>query len=82
MSRNVGGETLLVPIRSRAVDLDRVFLHSNKVGTFLWSLLDGTRSREQLCHALQDRFAVPDQRDLGSDVDRFLAALTARGLLQ
>jgi hypothetical protein len=81
VSRSVAGETLLVPIGARAVDLDRIFL-LNKVGTYLWTLLDGTRTRDDLCAAVRDRFDVPDRRDSDADVDRFLAALLERGLLQ
>ena len=80
VSRTVAGETLLVPIGKNAVDLDCVFL-LNKVGTYLWTLLDGSRDRRQLCDALNEKFEVPPGKDLGADVDRFLAELTRRGLL-
>ena len=80
VSRTIAGETLLVPVGARAVALDRIFL-LNKVGAFLWPHLDGTRTRAQLISLVGEKFAVPEGRDVGADVDKFLAALDERGLL-
>ncbi|HEY1586049.1 MAG TPA: PqqD family protein [Polyangia bacterium] len=76
----MGGELVLVPTRVEVADFNRIFLLS-RVGAFLWPLLDGTRDRDELCRQLREHFAVPDGAEVGKDVDTFLAALTARGLL-
>jgi hypothetical protein len=81
VARTIAGETLLVPVGARAVAMDRIFL-LNKVGSFLWNQLDGQRGREELCALVRSRFAVPEGRDLGADVDRFLDELRARGLAE
>jgi hypothetical protein len=80
VSRTIAGETLLVPVGERAAGLDTIFL-LNKVGAFVWQQLDGKRTRDELCQLVRSRFAVPEGRDLSADVDRFLAALSARGLI-
>jgi hypothetical protein len=81
IARTVAGETLLVPVGRKAASLQHIFL-LNKVGSFLWSALDGQRTRDDLCGLLRSRFAVPSDRDVGADVDRFVAALSARGLVE
>lgn len=80
VARNVGGETVLVPTRADIASFDRIFLLS-RVGAFLWPLLDGTRDRDELCRLVRERYEVPAEVDVGKDVDSFLAALTARGLV-
>lgn len=80
VARNIGGETVLVPTRADIASFDRIFLLS-RVGAFLWPLLDGTRDRDELCRLVRERFEVPPEVDVGKDVDTFLAALTARGLV-
>jgi hypothetical protein len=80
IARHVGGETVLVPTRVEVADFKNVYLLS-KVGAFLWQQLDGTRDRDELCRLVRDRYAVPGDRDVGADVDTFLAELTRRGLL-
>ena len=80
VARNVGGEIVLVPTRADIASFDRIFLLS-RVGAFLWPLLDGTRDRDELCRLVRERYEVPPEVDVGNDVDTFLAALTARGLV-
>ncbi len=80
VARTVGGETVLVPTRAEVASFDRIFVLS-RVGAFLWPLLDGTRDRDELCRLVRERYDVPSELDVGKDVDTFLAALTARGLV-
>ena len=80
VARHVGGETVLVPTRAEVASFDRIFVLS-RVGAFLWPLLDGTRDREELCRLVRERYAVPADADVASDVDRFLAELARRGLV-
>lgn len=80
VARNIGGETVLVPTRADVASFDRVFVLS-RVGAFLWTLIDGTRDRNELCRLLRERYDVPASADVAKDVDAFLAALDERGLL-
>ena len=80
VTRNVGGEIVLVPIRGGVGAFDNVYLLS-KVGAFLWQHLDGTRDAEALCQLVRERYRVPAERDVGGDVSHFLAELSRRGLL-
>ena len=81
VSRTVGGETVLVPVKSTIADFQRIFL-LNKVAAFLWKNLDGVRDRDALLQLVRERFAVPDDRDVGADVDHFLAQLVERRLAE
>jgi hypothetical protein len=80
VARNVGGEVVLVPTRNDIASFDRIFLLS-RVGAFLWPLLDGSRDRDELCRLVRERYEVPAERDVGGDVDTFLAELAQRRLL-
>ncbi len=80
VTRNVGGETVLVPTRAHVADFSNVFILS-RVGSFLWQHLDGQRDRDELCRLVQERYAVPPDRDVATDIDTFLSALEGRGLL-
>jgi hypothetical protein len=80
IERNIGGETVLVPIRTGVADFNSVYILS-KVGGFLWGRLDGKRTRDELCELVRQRYQVPPDRDLGADIDLFLGDLDRRGLL-
>jgi len=57
-----------------------VYLNANPSGALLWRSLAEGSTREGLIDALLDEFDV-DAETAGDDVDRFLADLRARGLL-
>jgi hypothetical protein len=79
VSRTVAGERLLVPIRGKLADMQRIFA-MNPVAAFLWDELDGTKGTEDLVAALCARFAVgPDAAR--RDVEEFVGELTRAGLI-
>jgi hypothetical protein len=80
IARHVAGETVLVPTRIDIADFNNVYVLS-RVGAFLWQQLDGQRDRAELCRLVHERYNVPAERDVGADVDGFLAELGRRGLL-
>ena len=53
----------------------------NATGSFLFSLLDGVRSVEELAAAVAERFEVEEER-AGADVRSFLADLARRGFVE
>lgn len=80
VARRIAGEFLLVPLRGRLADLQRVYV-LNPVGERLWeSLGSGERTAEELLAVVVDAFAVGEEiarRDLAE----FLAQLEQEGLL-
>lgn len=59
--RQVGTESILVPIRNNVGSLDYIYTLS-PVAARIWSLIDGTRSISQIITELCDEYDVaPDQ---------------------
>lgn len=58
-----------------------IYLNANPSGALLWRALAAGTTRDELVRKLFDTFDV-DQPTAGRDVDRFLAELEARGLLE
>jgi hypothetical protein len=80
VSRTIGGELFLVPIRGRLADLQRIFALSS-VAACIWELLDGEKSIGAVCEGIVERFDVPDERAV-SDVREFVAQLLDAGLIE
>ena len=53
----------------------------NAAGSFLFPLLDGVRTVEELAAAVAERFGVGHER-AGADVRSFLADLARRGFVE
>ncbi len=79
VTRHVAGEVLLVPIRGRLVEMDRLFA-LNRVGEVVWQTLDGKHDVPAIRDAVVARFEVDPQR-AETEVSEFLAALQAAGLI-
>lgn len=72
LSRHVVGETLLVPVRGKLADLQRLFT-LNPVAEFVWERLDGARSVAQIAGEVSDAFDVTREqaeKDIGDFVQR------------
>jgi hypothetical protein len=80
VSRNVAGETVVVPICRGVGDLDAIFTF-NGVGTHLWVLLAEGRSEEELSAFVEQRFAI-SAHQAQADVRNFLTDLQEAGLVQ
>ena len=80
VSRDVAGETVVVPVCRGVGDLDSIFTF-NGVGTFLWGLLAEGRSEGELAAFVARRFAVNEDAAL-ADVRNFLEELVEVGLVQ
>ena len=80
VSREVAGETVVVPICRGVGDLDSIFTF-NGVGTYLWALLAEGRTAAELCQFVEQRYAV--SADMAqADVRSFLSDLQEIGLVQ
>jgi hypothetical protein len=80
VSRDVAGETVVVPICRGVGDLDSIFTF-NTVGTHLWNLLTEGRTEAELTSSVTKRFLV-SAYVAESDVRNFLTDLLGVGLVR
>ena len=79
VSREVAGETIVVPICNGVGDLESVFTF-NAVGTQLWRLLAESRAEKELVAWVSGYFGISAER-AAEDVRAFLADLQDTGLI-
>ena len=79
VSRVVGGETLVVPVRGKVGDLASIYSF-NGVGSFIWQSLDEPTSLANLVTAVEHEYVV-NQDQACSDVRRFVEDLLSVGLV-
>ena len=79
VSRSVGGETFVVPVRAGVADLEAIFT-MNAVGTAIWSRIDGKTSVDALARSLAAEFEVTEA-EAAADVAAFVELLAAKGLV-
>jgi hypothetical protein len=79
VTRSILGETILVPVRINAGDLDAIYT-LNEVGTVIWDLLDGKSSVGQIIEALYKDYEVAPEEAAHGTVD-FLESLEKTGLI-
>ena len=79
VTREVAGETLVVPIRAGVGDLDAIYT-VNEVGAAIWRLIDGRRTVDDIALEVVRAFEVePEQAR--RDVEEFLGILAEAGLV-
>ena len=79
VSRQISGETLVVPIRGKVGDLASIYSF-NESGSVLWSALEHPRSLENLTSLLCQSFEV-GWDDARRDADLFVQEMQATGLI-
>lgn len=79
-TRTVAGETIAVPIRASAADLESIYVF-NEVGARIWSLLDACENEDAVARELARDFEV-DESAAREDVRRFLSELADLGLVE
>jgi hypothetical protein len=79
VTREVAGETILVPIRGTLASLQQIFV-LNPVAAFIWDQLDGERSLGELCEAVLERFDVTPAA-ARSDLLELVEGLLTAGLI-
>jgi hypothetical protein len=80
VSREVAGETIVVPICRGVGDLDSVYTF-NPVGRSLWRLLEQGHSVEELADWVATHYEV-DAKQALLDVQRYVAELQEIGLVR
>jgi hypothetical protein len=70
VSRVVGGETLIVPVRGKVGDLASIYSF-NGTGSLIWQLLDTPHTLAELIDAVEHEYAVAPEK-AQNDVTQFL----------
>jgi hypothetical protein len=76
ISREIAGETLLVPIRGKLADMQHIF-SLNPVAKYIWEHLNGELTLEDICIGLMKNFDVEEklaEEDLHEFIDDLLKA--------
>ncbi len=79
VSRDVAGETIVVPICRGVGDLESVYTF-NEIGRSLWRLLESGNSAEELANWIAAHYEVDPKRAL-IDVQSYLSELQEIGLI-
>jgi len=79
VTREVGGETIVVPVRGGVGDLDGLFTF-NEIAAGIWQLLAASRTMDEVIAWVHERYEVTEQQ-ARIDVCGFLEELRRQGLL-
>jgi hypothetical protein len=78
--REIAGESFLIPICGKPVDLDNIFV-LNPLAGFIWERLDGARTLEAIVADIVENFEVASEQ-AGSDAAEFVGRLLQNGLVE
>ena len=56
--RQIGDESLLIPIANEVGDLSNIY-NLNEIGTKIWELIDGERNVTEICRLITDEYDAP-----------------------
>jgi hypothetical protein len=70
VTRKTGNEYVLVPITDNIADMNSVYT-LNETGAFIWELIDGKRSVEEIIIKLTNEYNI-DKQNAESDVFTFI----------
>jgi hypothetical protein len=79
VTREIAGETIIVPIKGRVGDLDSIYT-LNEVGTLIWQLIDGQRNIGQIVQSVRQTYNV-ESEEVTRDTFDFLGSLEEAGLI-
>jgi hypothetical protein len=80
VTREIVGETIIVPVRSSVADLDSIYT-LNELGTMIWQLIDDRNSVNQIVETVCKEYDVAPE-EATKDVVGFLSSLEAAGLIR
>lgn len=80
VTREIIGETIIVPISGQLADLQRVY-SLNTTGGFVWSRLDGSTSLDIIHKAVIASFKV-GKKDAWADLTELVSDLTEASLIE
>ena len=79
VSRNIAGETVLVPISEKTQTAGRLFT-LNEVGAFIWESLDGEESVEGILNRILDRYDV-GEKSASADLVELIESMERCGMI-
>ncbi|HUO25302.1 MAG TPA: PqqD family protein [Candidatus Aquilonibacter sp.] len=80
VSRVIGGETLIVPVRGKVGDLASIY-SLNQVASSIWRSLEVPKTLTELATAVEREYQVECER-ARKDVDQFLNDMLSAGLAE
>jgi hypothetical protein len=80
VSRQIAGETILVPVRGKIADMQKIF-SLNPVAVFLWDQIDGRQDLQVILDKVIENFEV-ERDDAESDLLGFISELLQAGLIE
>ena len=80
VSRFVGGETLIVPVRGKVGDLASIYSF-NHTGSLIWQTLESPKTLAEIAHAVEEEYVVEHSRAL-QDVTQLLNEMLSVGLVE
>jgi hypothetical protein len=80
VTRKVGDEAVIVPIRNRVGDLESVFT-LNEVALSIWNLIDGRNTVSEIASRLSAEYEV-ESDEAAKDVEELLVRLLDAGLVE
>ncbi|HKB11034.1 MAG TPA: PqqD family protein [Vicinamibacterales bacterium] len=79
VTREIAGETLIVPVTGHAADLEAIYV-LNPVASRIWDLLRSPTTATRIAETIAGEFDVPAQT-AADDVAEFVESLRSRGLV-
>jgi len=80
VARDISGETIIVPIKSKVGDLDSIYT-LNEIGSMIWQLIDGKNNVHQIIEAVCNTYEVTLEH-AEEDTIEFLTSLAQAGLIR
>jgi hypothetical protein len=80
MTRNIAGETLIVPIRNRVGDLSAIYT-LNEVGARVWQMIDGQTRVGQIVRVITQEYEVVEDQAARDVIDLLASMETAELIL-
>jgi Coenzyme PQQ synthesis protein D (PqqD) len=79
VTREIGGETIVVPVRGGVGDLTGLFTF-NEIASGIWQLLAEGRTTDEVAHWVEENYEVGEEQ-ARTDVANFLEELRQQGLV-
>ena len=79
VSREIAGETILVPVSGKVADMQRIF-SLNTVAEYIWKQIDGKKNLREISDSILTIFDVQKEQ-ADSDIQDFITELQKEDLI-
>ena len=80
MSREIAGETILVPVRGKLADMQKIF-SLNRTAEYIWQNLDGQTRLSDILRGVLTQFDVTEA-EAETDMREFVTELVDANLIE